>query len=171
MTAYAVCELRPLINVLLFSNMSYTQSLLLIYLTKVKNYMQQHRRTTFIVIFIAFALTMQLNINSVTAQAQNTTLEQNHPTKRIVDLEKHTITIIDKITNETLSVRSFTPKTNSNATQSETFTTNAENATSSGILVPEKTKINDTLAANTTNTQNTTTTLNLTDKFESLKGK
>jgi hypothetical protein len=64
-------------------------------------------------------------------------------------------------------VKSFTPKTNANGTQSETLTTNEENATSSGILVPQ-TKINDTL---TTNTQNTTTSLNLTDKFESLKSK
>ena len=100
--------------------------------------------------------------------SQNNNSESRDNTRAIVDLKNHTVTVIDTITNETISVKSYTPKTNANATQSQPPTTNAENATNSGILVPQKTKINDTL---TENTQNTTNSINLTKKFESLKGK
>jgi hypothetical protein len=96
--------------------------------------------------------------------SQNNNSESRDNTRAIVNLKNHTVTVIDTRTNEPISVKSYTPKTNASATQSETLTTNAENATTSGILVPEKTKINDTFA----DTQNTTNSLNLTEKFESL---
>lgn len=85
-----------------------------------------------------------------------------------MDLEKHTITIVDKITNETISVKNFLPKTSANMTKNETLTTNGENATTSEILTPVKPTINGTISPNT---ENATTTVNLTDKFDALQGK
>ena len=143
-------------------------SFYLIYGTRVKNCMERIKWTSFIVLSTVLALVIQLLIiNSVMAQAPNTTLEQNR-TKRIVDLEKHTITIVDKITNETISVKNFLPNTSANMTKNETLTANGENATTNEILTPVEPTINGTISPNT---ENATTTVNLTDKFDTLQGK
>ena len=47
-------------------------------------------------------------ISPVMAQGPNTTLAQNrNNTKLVVDFKNHTISIIDTITNETISVKQF----------------------------------------------------------------
>ena len=149
-------------------------------------------RTSFIVLSTVLMLLIQLFITSVMAQTPNTSLAQNQSTLRIMDMKNHTITIVDKLTNNTISVKSFTPKTVGNTTTYEILTTNTGNATTNGISTPEKTTINETLTTNTgnattngistpekttinetltTNTGNATTNLNLTEKFNSLQGK
>ena len=85
------------------------------------------------------------------AQSPNTSLVENNNTLKIVDLKNHTISIIDPKTNQIVSVKNFTG-----------------NATSSEILTPEKTTINETL---TENMENATSNVNLTAKFNALQGK
>jgi hypothetical protein len=168
-------------------------SLLLIYGTRVKNCVERIRSTSFIVLSTVFALVIQLLIiNSVMAQAANTSLAYNPNTSRIVDLKNHTITVIDKKTHQPVSVCKFTPieaanmTTNNtlstnignvttcenltpvNPTINETLTANAGNATTSEVLTPEKTTTNETLTANA---GNATTNESLKTKFDDLQGK
>ena len=162
-------------------------SFLLIYGTRVKNCMKRLRWMSFIVLSTALALVIQLlMINSVMAQAPNTSLAYNPNTTRIVDLKNHTITIIDKKTDQPVSVCKFTPIESANMTTNignvttcenltsvkptinETLSTNTENATTNVNLTSVKPTINETF---TTNMENATTTVNLTDKFDTLQGK
>jgi len=84
--------------------------------------------TSFIMLSMVLALVMQLTINSVIAQAPNTSLAQNNNTLRIVDSENNTIAIIDPITHQIVNVSDFTG-----------------NARSGETLTPENTTINQTL--------------------------
>ncbi len=130
--------------------------------------MERLRWTRFIVLSTVLALVIQLLIiNSVMAQAPNTSLAQNNDTIRIVDPKNHTISIIDPKTNQIVSVTNFTPTEAANTTTNDTLTTNAGNATTSEILTPENTATNETL---TTNTGNATTNENLTAEFNDLQG-
>jgi len=109
------------------------------------------------------ALAIQLLIiNSVMAQAPNTSLAYNPNTTRIVDLKNHTITIIDKKTDQPVSICKFTP------IEAASMTTNIGNVTTCENLTPENTTTTKTL---TTDTDNATTNVNLTDKFNTLQGK
>jgi hypothetical protein len=103
-----------------------------------------------------------LIINSVMAQAPNTSLAYNPNTSRIVDLKNHTITIIDRITDQPVSVCKFTPIETANKT------INIGNVTTCENLTPVKPTINETLS---TNTENATTNVNLSAKFNDLQGK
>jgi DNA-binding beta-propeller fold protein YncE len=108
--------------------------------------------TRFIVFSIVLALlTHLLIINSIMAQAPNTSLAQNNNTLRIVDLKNHTISIIDPKTNQIVRVENFTG-----------------NATASEIPAPENITINERLA---NNSGNASTNVNLTAKFDGLQGK
>jgi hypothetical protein len=140
-------------------------SFLLIYGTRVKKCMERIRWTSFIVLSTVLALVMQLLIiNSVIAQAQNTSLAQNQSATRIVDVNNNTIATIDPKTHQILNVSNFTG-----------------NAISGEILTPENATINKTLTMDTGNattdetltmdTGNATTEINLTDKFGTLQGK
>jgi hypothetical protein len=109
------------------------------------------------------ALTMQILIgNSVMAQTPNTSLVQNNESIKIVDPKNHTISIIDPKTDQVIRVEKFT----GNATSNESLIT--ENIKTNEIFTPGKPTINGTL---TPNTENVTTSVNLTNKFESFKGK
>jgi hypothetical protein len=124
------------------------------------------------------------------AQAPNTSLTYDPNTSRIVDLKNHTITIIDKKTDQPVRVCNFTPKESANITTNNTvavgignvtscenltpvkptindLTTDTENATSNSNLTPVKPTINDL----TTDTENATSNVNLTAKFNDLQGK
>ena len=139
-------------------------------MSKAKIYMEGIKWTSFIVLTTLLTLVIQLLvINPVMAQESNTTLAQNrNNTKLIVDLKSHTITTIDTTTNETISVKKFTPIEVANTTTNESLTTNIENATIDEILTPENTTTNETLRENM---GNTTTNINLTAKFNALQGK
>jgi hypothetical protein len=155
--------------------------------------MERIRWMSFILLSTVLALVIQLPIiNSVMAQAPNTSLAYNPNTSRIVDLKNHTITIVDKKTDQPVSVCKFTPleaanKTTNNTlttyignvttcenltpvkpTINETLTANTGNATTSEVLTPEKTTTNETLTANT---GNATTNESLKTKFDTLQGK
>ena len=131
--------------------------------------MERIRWTSFIVLSTVLALVIQLLIiNSVMAQAPNTSLPYNPNTTRYVDLINHTITIIDPKTNQPVMVCNFTPIEAANMTTNNTLTTNIRNVTTCENLTPVKPTINETLTANT---GNATTNINLTDKFETLQGK
>ena len=132
--------------------------------------MESIKWTSLIVLPTLLTLVIQLLIiNPVMAQDSNTPLAQNsNKTKLIVDLKNHTITTIDTTTNETISVKKFTPIEVANTTTNESLTTNIENATADEILTPENTTTNETL---TTNSENATTSENLTAKFNALQGK
>lgn len=126
--------------------------------------MERIRWTSFIVLSTVLALAIQLLIiNSVMAQAPNTSLAYNPNTSRIVDLKNHTITIVDKKTDQPVSVCKFTPIETNN-----TLTTIIGNVTTCENLTPVNPTINETL---TVNTKNATTNESLTDKFETLQGK
>lgn len=115
------------------------------------------------------ALVIQLLIiNSVMAQAPDTSLPYNPNTTRYVDLINNTITIIDPKTDQPVMVCNFTPTETANMTTNNTLTTNIRNVTTCENLTPVKPTINETLTANT---GNATTNINLTDKFETLQGK
>ena len=61
--------------------------------------------TSFIMLSSILALVIQfLILNSVIAQAPNPSLAYNPNTSRIVDVKNHTITIIDKKTDQPISV-------------------------------------------------------------------
>lgn len=142
-------------------------SFLLIYGTRVKNCMERIRSTSFIVLSTVLALVIQLLIiNSVMAQAPNTSLAYNPNTSRIVDLKNHTITIIDKKTDQPVSVCKFTPREAANMTTNNTLTVRIGNVTTCENLTPVKPIINETL---TTDMGNATTNENLTAKFKSLQ--
>ena len=154
----------------------------LIYGTRVKNCMERIRWTSFIVLSTVLALVIQLLIiNSVMAQAPNASLAYNPNTTRIMDPENHTITIVDKKTDQPITVCKFTPKEPANMTTNNTGTTTIGNVTSCENLTPVKPAIDETLTTDTgnattdetitTNTGNATTNVNLTDKFETLQGK
>jgi hypothetical protein len=170
-------------------------SLLLIYGTRVKNCMERIRWTSFIVLSTVLALVIQLLIiNSVMAQGPNTSLAYNPNTSRIVDPENHTITIVDKKTDQPITVCKFTPKEAANMTTNNTGTIYIGNVTSCENLTPVKPAIDETLTTDsdnaiinetltadtdnatttetlTTDTDNATTNINLTDKFQGLQGK
>jgi hypothetical protein len=155
--------------------------------------MERLNWTSFIVLSTVLALVIQLLItNSVMAQAPNPFLAYNPNTSRIVDMKNHTITIIDKKTDQPISVCKFTPIEAANMTTNNTVTTNIGNTTTCENLTPVKPTINETLTVNTknattnenltpvkptinetltVNTKNATTNENLTDKFNSLQGK
>jgi hypothetical protein len=125
--------------------------------------MERIRWTSFIVLSTVLPLVIQLLIiNSVMAQAPNTSLAYNPNTSRIVDLKNHTITIIDRITDQPVSVCKFTPIETANKT------INIGNVTTCENLTPVKPTINETLS---TNTENATTNVNLSAKFNDLQGK
>jgi hypothetical protein len=125
--------------------------------------MERLNWTSFIVLSTVLALVIQLLIiNSVMAQAPNTSLAYNPNTSRIADPKNHTITVIDKKTNQPVSVCKFTPIEVGN-------TTMIRNVTACENLTPLKPTINETLTANTKNT--TTTNESVTDKFNALQGK
>jgi hypothetical protein len=126
----------------------------------------------------SIAITLPPIINLLMAQAQNITLPQNtNDTRLIVSMKNHTITYVNRTTNETIKVENFTlgnATTNEtlttntgNATTNETLTTNTGNTTTNENLTPEKTIINETL----TDTGNATTSENLTSEFNDLQGK
>ena len=131
--------------------------------------MERIRWTSFIVLSTVLALVIQLLIiNSVMAQAPNVSLAYNPNTSRIVDPENHTITIVDKKTDQPITVCKFTPKEAPNMTTNNTGTIYIGNVTTCENLTPVKSTINETL---TTNMENATTNINLTDKFDALQGK
>ncbi|RPI82840.1 MAG: hypothetical protein EHM34_06265 [Nitrosopumilales archaeon] len=150
--------------------------------------MERIKWASFIVLSTVLALVIQLVIiNSVMAQAPNTSLAYDPNTSRIVDWKNHTITIIDKKTDQPVRVCNFTPREAANMTAvsignvttcenltpvkstiNETLTTNMENATTNINLTSVKPTINETL---TTNMENATTNMNLTSKFNDLQGK
>jgi hypothetical protein len=127
--------------------------------------MERIRWTSFIVLSTVLGLVIQLVIiNSVMAQAQNTSLAENRSALRIVDLENNTVAMIDPETNQIVNVSNFTGNvisgeilTPENATINESLTTDTGNATTDETL--------------TMDTGNATTEINLTDKFETLQGK
>jgi len=124
---------------------------------------------TFVFLPIAFALVIQPIVNFVMAQAPNTTLpESRKNTMAIVNLKDNTVTLVDKITNETISVKNLTG-TAGTTTTNETLGSNTGNMTTNETLTLEKTTINETPATNKAG--NTTTNINLTDKFDALQGK
>ena len=144
--------------------------------------MERIRWTSFIMLSTVFALVIQLLIiNSVMAQAPNTSLAYNPNTSRIVDPENHTITIVDKKTDQPITVCKFTPKEAPNMTTNNTGTIYIGNVTSCENLTPVKPAIDETITTNTgnattdetitTNTGNATTEINLTNKFNDLQGK
>jgi hypothetical protein len=105
----------------------------------------------------AIAITLPPIVNLMMAQAQIITLPQNtNDTKLIVSMKNHTLTFVNRTTNETIKVENFTLY-RPNATTNETLTTSTPNATT-----------NETL---TTSTPNATTNENLTAKFKALQGK
>ena len=157
-------------------------SLLLIYGTRAKNCMERIRWTSFIVLSTVLALAIQLLIiNSVMAQASNTSLAYDPNTSRIVDSKNHTITIIDKKTHQPVSVCKVTPIGAANMTTNNTLSTNKGIITTCENLTPVEPTINETLTMNTKNattnetltpnTANATTNDNLTAKFNALQGK
>ena len=128
------------------------------------------------------ALVIQLLIiNSVMAQASNVSLAFNPNTSRIVDWKNHTITVIDKKTDQPVSVCKFTPIEPANITTNNTLTANTGRVTTCENLTPQNATADETLTADTDNaiinetltadTDNATTNINLTDKFEALQGK
>lgn len=133
--------------------------------------MEHIRCTSFVLFTTVLALVIQLLIiNPALAQDTNTTSDQNrNNTRLIVDLKNHTISVVDTTTNETLSVKKYTPKAPVNTTTDQNIITDAENATTNGNLIPENTTINETLTTN--NTGNAMTNENLTAKFNALQGK
>ena len=135
----------------------------LIYVWNIKNGMKRLGWTSFIVSSTMLALTVQILIgNSVMAQTPNTSLVQNNESIKIVDPKNHTISIIDPKTDQVIRVEKFT----GNATSNESLIT--ENIKTNEIFTLGKPTINGTL---TPNTENVTTSVNLTNKFESFKGK
>src|SRR5688500_7999803 len=131
--------------------------------------MERIRWTNCIVLSTVLALVIQLLfINSLMAQTTYKSFAYNPNTTRIMNLENHTITIIDPKTDQPVSVCNFTPIEAANMTANNTLTTNIGNVTSCENLTPVKPTINETLTANT---GNATTNINLTDKFETLQGK
>jgi hypothetical protein len=84
-----------------------------------------------------------------------------------VDLKNHTITIIDKKTDQPVRVCNFTPKESANITTNNTVAVGIGNVTSCENLTPVKPTINDL----TTDTENATSNVNLTAKFNDLQGK
>lgn len=131
--------------------------------------MERLNWTSFIMLSTVLALVIHLLIiNSVMAQAPNPSLAYNPNTSRIVDVKNHTITIIDKKTDQPISVCKFTPIEAANMTTNNTVTTNIGNTTICENLTPAKPTINETL---TVNTKNATTNVNLTAKFNALQAK
>jgi hypothetical protein len=153
--------------------------------------MERLNWTSFILLSTVLVLLIQLLIvNSVMAQAPNTSLAYRPNTTRIVDLKNQTITIIDSKTDQPVGVCKFTPK--KATTTNNTFTTSIANITNCENLTPVKPTINENLTVNTknattnqnlapvkptinenltVNTKNATTNQNLTDKFNGLQGK
>jgi hypothetical protein len=131
--------------------------------------MEHIRWTCFVVLITVLALMIQLLItNAVMAQDPNTTSSQNpNNTELIVDLKNKTITLVDKITNETIGVKNLVPITAGNMTKNESLTADTANMTTNENLTAENTTINESL---TTNAGNSTTSENLTDKFNALQG-
>jgi uncharacterized protein involved in copper resistance len=97
----------------------------------------------------------------------------------IVDLKNQTKSLVDTTTNETISIKKFTPEEAANmtaflapenATTDETLTTDMDNATTDETLTTDmdNATTDETL---TTDMDNATTNVNLTDKFNALQGK
>ena len=117
--------------------------------------MKSIKWTNSILLLTLLALIVQLLIISPgLAQDTNTTLTQNrNNTKMIVDLKNQTKSLVDTTTNETISIKKFTPEEAANMT---------------AFLAPENATTDETL---TTDMDNATTNVNLTDKFNALQGK
>ncbi|MGI0031301.1 MAG: hypothetical protein ACRD80_06930 [Nitrososphaeraceae archaeon] len=97
--------------------------------------MNQIKWTSFIVFTSLLALVIQLLIISpVMAQGPNTTSAENrNNTKLVVNFKNHTISIVDTITNETISVKPF-PKETGNMTTNETLSGSIGNMTTNDNL-------------------------------------
>jgi hypothetical protein len=78
------------------------------------------------------------------AQAPNPSLAYNPNTSRIVNMENHTITIIDKKTHQPISVCKFPPREATNMTTNKTLTTSRANETTCENLTPVKPTANET---------------------------
>jgi hypothetical protein len=104
----------------------------------------------FMAFTIVFTLFMTTFIDEWVMAIQNT-----NNTKVVVNLKNHTISVVDKTTNETISTRTFAT-TSGNITTNNTLPGNAGNITT-----------NNTLPGNA---GNRTTNDNLTAKFKSLQG-
>ena len=85
-----------------------------------------------------------LIINSVMAQAPNPSLTYNHNTSRIVDVKNNTITIIDKKTDQPISICKFAPIEAANMTTNNTVRTNIANTTTCENLTSVKPTTNET---------------------------
>lgn len=119
-----------------------------------------------ILVIQPFAAAQQPTQDNNIDTSSNDNSKNRNNTRSIVDLKNHTVTLIDTRTNETISVKNFTPKA-INATTTDTLTRNAVNATSSGMPEPENVTIKEKLA----NTSGNASNINLTAKFNSLQGK
>jgi hypothetical protein len=125
-----------------------------------------------ILIGLTFAIAIALPpiVNLMIAQAQHINLPQNtNDTKLIVSMKNHTLTYVNRTTNETIKVEDF-PLYTANATTNETLTTGTANATTNETLTTgtANATTNETL---TTGKANATTNENLTAKFKELQGK
>jgi len=107
--------------------------------------MERVNWTSFIMLTSVLALVIQLLIiNSVIAQSPNPSLAYNPNTSRIVDVKNHTITIIDKKTDQPISVCKFTPMEAANMTTNNNLTKNIANSTTCENLTPVKPTTNET---------------------------
>jgi hypothetical protein len=111
--------------------------------------------SSFIGLFSAFALLTPLVISHwAMAQIENTTLPENmNDIRQIIDLKDDTVTLINKTTNETISIRNLSEDTG-NMTTNETLAGDTGNMTTNETLSPT--------------TGNITTKVNLTEKFREL---
>lgn len=118
-----------------------------------------NRNLTMMVIGLAVAsslIILSLMLYSVTAQSPNP-----NNTKMIVNLKNHTISVIDKTTNDTIGVRNFTvPQGNSTSSETVSINKTLENR--------QNATTNQTPA---TNAHNATTNENLTTRLKTLQGK
>jgi len=103
-------------------------------------------KSTFAALFL-ISLTFSVVISStlahlVMAQSENkTSLDGKNNTRRIINLVNNTITVIDKTTNETLSVTPYNAKAGNASTNGTmnngSFPTNKENRTSNETLAEQ----------------------------------
>ena len=90
--------------------------------------------TILIGLILVFVITLPLTVNLMMAQAQIITLpgDENNTTL-ILDMDKHTQTLVNATTNETISVENFTLY-KGNMTTNETLTADTRNATTNETL-------------------------------------
>lgn len=120
----------------------------------------------FMILAVAFVLLNPALISEwLTVMAQNADSIQNtepstdNNTIGIINMVNHTITWMDKTTNKTISIQNFEI---GNATNNENVSlyqslAKLQNTTHNGTIIP--------------NLQNTTSNVNMTTKFNDLKGK